>query len=63
MTQAPKKKRPLGDKLFLHLKRQILEGEIKVREQLPSERLLSEQYGVHRGVVREAISAWKLKNW
>ena len=55
MAQAPQKKRPLGDKLFKHLKQQILEGELKVREQLPSERLLSEHYGVHRGVVREAI--------
>ncbi|MBL4866338.1 MAG: FadR family transcriptional regulator [Pseudomonadales bacterium] len=55
MPLTPPKKRLLGHRLFSHLKRQILEGELKVREQLPSERILSEQYGVHRGVVREAI--------
>jgi GntR family transcriptional repressor for pyruvate dehydrogenase complex len=37
------------------LERMILEGEYKVGDQLPSERILAEQFGVGRSSMREAL--------
>ena len=55
MKESQKSKGALGQNLYTILLRKIVEGELKAREQLPSERMLSEEYGVHRGVVREAL--------
>ena len=55
MKNSQKNKGPLGQYLYKVLLHKIIEGELKAREQLPSERMLSEEYGVHRGVVREAL--------
>ncbi|MGH2533618.1 MAG: FadR/GntR family transcriptional regulator [Thermomicrobiales bacterium] len=43
------------DTLAAHLERRIMAGELTAGEKLPSERQLSERYGVSRPVVREAL--------
>lgn len=52
-TQSSKSS--LGENLYQRLLRQIIDGELTPDQQLPSERQLSEQYSVHRGLVREAL--------
>ncbi|MBV1873778.1 MAG: GntR family transcriptional regulator [Gammaproteobacteria bacterium] len=55
MKESQKSKGALGQNLYRVLLHKIVEGDLKAREQLPSERMLSEGCGVHRGVVREAL--------
>jgi GntR family transcriptional repressor for pyruvate dehydrogenase complex len=45
----------LYEKIVGQIERRILSGELKVGDQLPSERELSEQFGVSRTAVREAV--------
>lgn len=46
---------PLPDAVYAALSEQILAGEIAPDEALPSERLLSEEFGVNRHAIREAM--------
>jgi GntR family transcriptional repressor for pyruvate dehydrogenase complex len=46
---------PLSDALYVRLKGKIIDGELKPGDRLPSECVLSEESGVNRGAVREAI--------
>lgn len=62
MPQSPANKLPLDQSLYQTLLRKIVDGELKAREQLPAERILSEEYGVHRGVVREALKRLEAQN-
>jgi DNA-binding FadR family transcriptional regulator len=48
-------RQPLSDALYAQLKGKIVTGELKPGSKLPSERVLSEESGVNRGAVREAI--------
>lgn len=48
-------RQPLSDALYVQLKGKIIDGELKPGDRLPSERVLSEESGVNRGAVREAI--------
>lgn len=48
-------RQPLSDALYVQLKGKIIDGELQAGERLPSERVLSEESGVNRGAVREAI--------
>jgi GntR family transcriptional repressor for pyruvate dehydrogenase complex len=48
-------RQPLSDALYVQLKGKIINGELKPGSKLPSERVLSEESGVNRGAVREAI--------
>lgn len=48
-------RQPLSDALYVQLRGKIIGGELKPGERLPSERVLSEESGVNRGAVREAI--------
>lgn len=48
-------RQPLSDALYVQLKGKIIDGELKAGERLPSERVLSEESGVNRGAVREAV--------
>lgn len=48
-------RQPLSDALYVQLKGKIIDGELKPGERLPSERVLSEESGVNRGAVREAV--------
>lgn len=54
--QAPER---LTDKLAALLMQRIESGELAPDERLPTEQKLSEQYGVSRTVVREAVSRLK----
>lgn len=49
----------LADQIADALTRQIREGAYPVNSRLPTEKLMTEQYGVSRTVVREAISRLK----
>ena len=53
-----------SERLFQEVARQIeqhiLEGELKPGEMLPPERILGEQFGVSRTVIREALKALEL---
>ncbi len=51
----------LYEKIVEQIERRILAGEIKVGDQLPSERELAEQFGVSRTAVREAVKALSQK--
>jgi GntR family transcriptional repressor for pyruvate dehydrogenase complex len=51
----------LYEKVVEQIERRILSGELKIGAQLPSERELSEQFGVSRTAVREAIKALREK--
>jgi GntR family transcriptional regulator, transcriptional repressor for pyruvate dehydrogenase complex len=46
---------PLPDAVYAALSRQILSGELQPGDALPSERLLSEDFGVNRHAIREAM--------
>jgi GntR family transcriptional repressor for pyruvate dehydrogenase complex len=54
-----------SDRLFLEVVRQIEErivrGELKPGDMLPAERIMAEQFGVSRTVIREATKALELR--
>lgn len=47
---------PLYYQLAEHIREQIRSGELRPGDQLPSERLLSEHYGISRMTVRQALA-------
>src|SRR5258707_8214762 len=51
----------LYEKIVEQIERRILAGELKVGDQLPSERELGEQFRVSRTAVREAVKALREK--
>ncbi|HEX4363084.1 MAG TPA: FCD domain-containing protein [Solirubrobacteraceae bacterium] len=51
----------LSDKVAHELTESILAGRLRVGDKLPSERELSEQFGVSRPVVREAVGGLKAR--
>ncbi len=53
----PERKPKLAERLVAELRSQILAAELAPGDRLPTERLLTETYGVSRTVVREAIAA------
>ena len=51
-----KKNIKLGSKaISIKIRTEILEGSVAFDEKLPSERILSEGYGVSRGTIRSAL--------
>lgn len=60
MYQAIQPER-LYEKIVEQIERRIVSGELKVGDQLPSERELSEQFRVSRTAVREAVKALREK--
>lgn len=48
-------KQSVADSVYTQLRGRILKGELEAGAALPGERKLSEQFGVNRGAVREAI--------
>ncbi|MCP8465404.1 FCD domain-containing protein [Pseudomonas sp. ZM23] len=55
MSFGQVKQRRLSDDIVERLEAMILEGTLKAGERLPAERVLSEQFGVSRPSLREAI--------
>jgi len=53
----------LYEKIVEQIERRILAGELKVGDQLPSERELGEQFRVSRTAVREAVKALREKRF
>jgi len=53
----PIKPQKISEEVLSQLKKSILRGVFKAGDKLPSERQLTEQFHVSRGVVREAIKA------
>lgn len=53
---APERRLNLAQQLVLDLSRQILAGELPAGSKLPTEQVLTEERGVSRTVVREAMS-------
>jgi len=51
----PIKKKSLSNEVYEQIRDQILSGQMKAGDTLPSERILCEQFGVNRGAIREAI--------
>lgn len=51
----------LYEQIVAQIEQRILDGEIKVGDQLPPERELAEQFGVSRTAVREAVKALREK--
>jgi len=45
----------LADRVAQHMTERLLDGTLLLGERLPAERLLAEQYGVSRPVIREAV--------
>lgn len=56
----PLKQHRISEEVLRQLKEAILYGEFKSGEKLPSERELTEQFQVSRGVIREAIRALEI---
>lgn len=56
----PLKQSRISEEVLRQLKEAILLGEFKSGEKLPSERELTEQFQVSRGVIREAIRALEI---
>ena len=52
---SPIERRSLSDAVYAQLRDQIVEGSLAAGSALPSERVLSEELGVNRGAVREAL--------
>ncbi|MCC3371750.1 FadR/GntR family transcriptional regulator [Cohnella sp. REN36] len=52
-------KRNHYEQMTEHLKRQIVEGKLRVGDKLPSTKEISERFGVGRSTTREALSALK----
>ncbi|THF72863.1 FadR family transcriptional regulator [Cohnella fermenti] len=59
MEVTPLTKRNHYEEITEQLKRQILEGKLKVGDKLPSTKAMSERFGVGRSTTREALSALK----
>ncbi len=59
------KKVKTNERLFLEVTRQIekqiIEGRLKLGDMLPAERVMAEQFGVSRTVIREAMKALELR--
>ncbi len=51
----------LYEQIVSQIERRILNGELKIGDQLPAERDLAQQFGVSRTAVREAIKALREK--
>lgn len=56
----PLKQQRISEEVLRQLKEAIIFGEFKSGEKLPSERELTEQFQVSRGVIREAIRALEI---
>ena len=57
---APIKREPLlAERMAEQLRREIADGQLKPGSKLPTERVLSEAYGVSRPIVREALGRLK----
>ncbi|MDR3531386.1 MAG: GntR family transcriptional regulator, partial [Rhodopila sp.] len=61
-SPAPAVRRLLPDRVYQSLHRQILAGEIRPDERLPSEHQLAAQFLVSRPVVREALQQLREEN-
>lgn len=59
MEVTPVSKRNHYEEITEQLKRQILEGKLRVGDKLPSTKEMSERFGVGRSTTREALSALK----
>ncbi|RUS46255.1 FadR/GntR family transcriptional regulator [Cohnella sp. AR92] len=59
MEVTPLTKRNHYEEITEQLKRQIVEGKLKVGDKLPSTKEMSERFGVGRSTTREALSALK----
>ncbi|MBB6694329.1 FadR family transcriptional regulator [Cohnella xylanilytica] len=59
MEVTPLTKRNHYEEITEQLKRQILEGKLKIGDKLPSTKTMSERFGVGRSTTREALSALK----
>lgn len=59
MTQTiePIVRRKLSDEVFDRLERMITSGELKPGDEMPSERVLMERFGVGRPAIREAMQS------
>lgn len=56
-TIEPILRRKLSDEVFDRLERMITSGELKPGDEMPSERVLMERFGVGRPAIREAMQA------
>src|SRR6516225_2902688 len=61
MDYEPIQVKRLYEKIVEQIERRILTGELKVGDQLPSERELGDQFRVSRTAVREAVKALREK--
>ena len=59
MTAEPLSALRLYEQLAERIRQNILSGALKPGDKLPTERILAEDYGVSRTVVREAVKALK----
>ena len=59
-TFKPVKQPRISEEVLRQLKEAILLGQFKSGEKLPSERELTEEFRVSRGVIREAIRALEI---
>lgn len=62
IPQIPTNK-PLYEQVCQLIESQIISGELRVGDKLPTEKELSELYQVSRTVIREAIKTLKEKGW
>ncbi len=61
LFQSLKREEPLSDRVAKQIQKIIRASKLKPGERLPPERELSEQFGVSRTVVREAVKALQAK--
>lgn len=61
MDFKPVKQKRIADEIVSQLKRALLSGRFKPGERMPTERELTEKFGVSRVVVREAIRELEIK--
>lgn len=55
------KMRPLFQEVVAQIKKRVINGSLKTGEMLPPERVMAEQFGVSRTVIREAMKALELQ--
>jgi GntR family transcriptional regulator, transcriptional repressor for pyruvate dehydrogenase complex len=55
MSQTSSTRRPVSEEVFSQLRAEILRGELRPGDKLPSERTLTDVFGVNRHAVREAL--------